>query len=159
MLDDSIVYERFQNSRIIILRGHGVAGKLYYDEACYESNTLTSGEIASPNFSIPYAEIIIFGSCNSGSGGSMSLVSRASAKGVPIVIGFTDVLNRQVFAVFQYLFFEKYNCFLDGNTSYDSIEDVVSQSYASACALVNGQGCLVGDDNTVFSSIVIVETN
>ncbi len=158
-LDSNTVYERFQNSRIIILRGHGSEGRLYYDEECYEYNKLTAGEISNSSFPETHAEIVIYGSCYSGAGGTLSLVDRTSAKGVPIVIGFTDVLNRQAFAIFQYLFFEEYNRFLNGETYGSTIQEIAEDAYSQAYSLVFSQGYRIGDDNTPLDEIVYVTLN
>ena len=68
-------------------------------------------------------------------------------------------LNGEVFAAFQYMFFEEYNNYLEEDNTYPSLASLVSSVYSLACYPVNNQEHLIGDDNAVISSIAIVETN
>ena len=151
------VFEALENSRFVILRGHGISGVLYLDESCSNSNRITASDVFNCQFTFEEAEVIIFGSCYSGSGsGYSNLVNCAYYKGAETVIGFSDQLNRKVFSVFQYEFFDEYLKFVNQESQYSTVKAVAEATYKKAYDYVSPRGDASTNDYTLIEDITYV---
>ena len=86
-MTDSEVLGRFANSKISVIRTHGLQAEIETT-----GGSLTRSEIlALPAGTLNYAELIVFGACDTGIGeaGAADLVNAAYARGCTTVIGFT----------------------------------------------------------------------
>ena len=156
-LDEGKVFDALQNSRFVILRGHGEPGVLYLDESCSSNNSIIANEIFTHPNTFEEAEVIIFGSCYSGSGsGYSNLVNCANYKGAETVIGFSNQLNRKVFSVFQYEFFDEYLKYANQESEYSTLKAVVEVAYEKAYKYVVKRSDALTNDNTPIPNITYV---
>ena len=158
-LNMEIVEEAFENSRIIVLTGHGNKGRFIFcdndpddpDNPLIPEETTGSGDPDEPSdppqrgFTaaeittfqsddyFAYAEVVIFGSCFSGASDEdnpLSLVDAAyNGRDIDIVIGFSDELNSRAFSVFQYLFFNEYQKYKNSNNHNTPIAQIAAEVY------------------------------
>ncbi len=155
-LNDGMVLETLDNSRFIILRGHGSEGKLYYTETQDETKTLTAGEILAYTESFEQAEVVIFGSCKSGSSNQSggNLVNYSFYKGAACVIGFKYSLNRSLFSAFQYMFFQEYAQYCAGNSNCTSVTDIANTVYLLISENLLDYSVVIDNDNPIVPNNV-----
>jgi len=148
------VLEALDHSQYIVLRGHGSQGILYFTEDSNQNLKITSTEISNSGMNFEQAEIVLIGACYSGADfNGVNLVDAIHGRYAQNVIGFREQLNRSLFSAYQWLFFERYKEYVDGDQTYPSVEEIAVGVYSELNNPANWSyyGISTDHDNPIIS--------